>query len=346
METFALTKSFGQALALNAVSLAVPSGSVYGFLGRNGAGKTTAIRILLGLARATSGRAEILGAPHTDPAARARVGYLPDVPGFYPWMTAPEALRFAASLYRLPRSAAEERVEALLDLAGLSGVPQRVGGFSRGMTQRLGIAQALVNAPDLLILDEPTSALDPLGRRDVLSMIRSLAGRTTVMFSTHLLGDVEQVCDHVGILDHGVLRAQGSLTDVKAAAVTAPRPSASAASHEIPGSPGSAAAMSTPRSSAVVPSGRAAAPTYRLRVILDDDADPLARRFAGLPWCTAVTEGPEPEHTLTLAVTDRSAAYRGIPALVAHAGVGLVELRELRTTLEDAFVALVEGGVR
>src|SRR5664280_1057410 len=147
---------------------------------------------------------------------RADVGFLPDVPGFYEWMTAEEFLRFAGGLFGIPKRTLDARVEVLLDLAGLTEVTTRVGGYSRGMKQRLGVAQALINAPKLLMLDEPTSALDPMGRKDVLDMIASLKGRTTVFFSTHILSDVERVCDTVAILDQGRVIVQAPIDDLKA----------------------------------------------------------------------------------------------------------------------------------
>lgn len=211
-----LTKTYGEVHALDGVDLTVPEGSVFGFLGPNGAGKTTALRILNGLAEPTSGSATVLGHRAGSGAARAVVGFLPDVPGFYDWMTAEEFLRFAGGLFGLKGSTLDERVGVLLNLAGLAGVTTRVGGFSRGMKQRLGIAQALVNAPRLLMLDEPTSALDPIGRRDVLEMIASLSGRTTVFFSTHILADIERVCESVAILDKGRVVAQATIAELKA----------------------------------------------------------------------------------------------------------------------------------
>ncbi len=213
-----LTKTYGGVNVLDGVDLTVTEGSVFGFLGPNGAGKTTTLRILTGLARPTSGTARVLGTDVAESGdeARASVGFLPDVPGFYPWMSAEEFLRFAGGLFALPRVVLDERVPVLLDLAGLAGVKTRVGGFSRGMKQRLGIAQALVNAPRLLLLDEPTSALDPIGRKEVLEMVAALAGRTTVFFSTHILADVERVCDTVAVLDRGRVVAEGPIEEIRA----------------------------------------------------------------------------------------------------------------------------------
>jgi ABC-2 type transport system ATP-binding protein len=212
-----LVKQFGETTALAGVTLTVPAGSIFGFLGPNGAGKTTTLRILTGLARPTSGAASVLDVhmPDTTTALRRLIGYLPDVPTFYPWMTAREIMQFAGRLFGMAGALIEERTTALLDMAGLGAVKTRVGGFSRGMKQRLGIAQALINAPQLLLLDEPTSALDPMGRRDVLEMIAALRGRTTVFFSTHILADVERVCDTVAILDRGRVVAGGPISELK-----------------------------------------------------------------------------------------------------------------------------------
>jgi len=215
IEIAGLTKVYGETRVLDDVGLAVEEGSVFGFLGPNGAGKTTTLRILTGLARPTSGSAFVFGHPAGSHEVRVVSGYLPDVPGFYPWMTAPEFLRFAGGLFGIARPLLDERVRVLLDLAGLSGVSTRVGGFSRGMKQRLGVAQALINAPRLLMLDEPTSALDPLGRKEVLDMIGSLGGRTTVFFSTHILADVERVCDTVAVLDQGRVVAHAPIDELR-----------------------------------------------------------------------------------------------------------------------------------
>jgi len=216
IEITRLVKTFGDAVALDGIDLAVPHGSVFGFLGPNGAGKTTALRILTGLARPTAGEARILGANVSTAGnvVRSRIGYLPDVPGFYPWMTAMELVEFAGRLFGIEPTTLRQRAESLLQMAGLSEVKSKVGGFSRGMKQRLGIAQALINAPSVLLLDEPTSALDPIGRREVLEMIASLRGRTTVFFSTHILADVERVCDTVAILDRGKVVANAPIAEL------------------------------------------------------------------------------------------------------------------------------------
>lgn len=218
IRTTELTKVYGEKNALESVDLVVEEGSIFGFLGPNGAGKTTTLRILTGLARPTSGSAHILGrdVASAGNAVRAQIGFLPDVPGFYEWMKAEEFLRFAGGLFGIGRPILDERVGMLLDLAGLADVDTKIGGYSRGMKQRLGVAQALINTPRLLLLDEPTSALDPMGRKNVLDMLMSLRGRTTVFFSTHILADVERVCDTVAILDRGRVVAQAPIDELKA----------------------------------------------------------------------------------------------------------------------------------
>jgi len=215
IEIAGLTKAYGSFRALDGVSIEVPEGSIFGFLGPNGAGKTTTLRIITGLANATAGTVRIMGRDIRDAETRSSIGFLPDVPGFYPWMTAEEFLRFSGGLFGLTGRKLDDRVSVLLDLAGLADVKARVGGYSRGMKQRLGVAQALINAPRLLLLDEPTSALDPLGRKEVLDMILSLRGRTTVFFSTHILADVERVCDMVAILDRGKVVTQAPIDELK-----------------------------------------------------------------------------------------------------------------------------------
>jgi ABC-2 type transport system ATP-binding protein len=215
IETSGLVKQYGADRALDGLDLCVPQGSVFGFLGPNGAGKTTTLRILTGLAEASSGSVKVLGVDASDVRGRRTIGFLPDVPSFYPWMTAADWLRFTGGLFGLKGDDLRRRIPALLDLAGLDGVTTRIGGYSRGMRQRLGIAQALINAPQLLLLDEPMSALDPLGRKEVLDLVASLSGRATVFFSTHILADVERVCDSVAILDRGHVVADGPMKELR-----------------------------------------------------------------------------------------------------------------------------------
>jgi ABC-2 type transport system ATP-binding protein len=205
--TAGLTKHFPGVPALSDLTIDVPAGSVYGFLGPNGAGKSTTIRILAGLSQPTSGDASVAGIPiEAGEEYRRHVGYLAQEPRFYDWMTGRETLRFVAGLYPAGRRASAADVDAILGRVGLAdAADRRTGTYSGGMRQRLGIAQALVGRPDVLLLDEPVSALDPIGRREVLDLMDQLRGETTVFYSTHILEDVQRVSDHVAILDGGRL---------------------------------------------------------------------------------------------------------------------------------------------
>lgn len=200
-----LVKEFNKIRAVDGLSLTVEEGAIFGFLGPNGAGKTTTIRMLTGLARPTEGRAVVAGVDLSDNGkVRSKIGYLPEEPAFYTWMSPLEYLDHVGRLFGLPAGERRSRAKSLLDLVGLAEVgKRRIRGFSRGMRQRLGVAQALVNRPSVLFLDEPVSALDPIGRKEVLDLIEGLRGQCTVFMSTHILADVERICDTVGIIDHG-----------------------------------------------------------------------------------------------------------------------------------------------
>jgi ABC-2 type transport system ATP-binding protein len=215
IQTRGLGKTYQGITALKSLDLQVPKHSICGFLGPNGAGKSTAMKLLLGLARPTSGSGTLLGYDivRESIAIRQRVGYLAQDPHFYEQMTARETLRFAARFfYAGPTAAIEDRVVESLDLVGLTGKADRpIKGFSGGERQRLGIAQAQINHPDLLILDEPAASLDPLGRRDVLEIMQRLRQSTTIFYSTHLLDDVQRVSDRVAILKQGELIAQAPI---------------------------------------------------------------------------------------------------------------------------------------
>ena len=274
---------------------------VFGFLGRNGAGKTTALRILSGLARPSSGTAHVLGhdVARASDVVRSQIGFLPDVPGFYPWMTAREYMELAGRLFGLDSATLEVRAAPLLEMAGLAGVTTRIGGFSRGMKQRLGIAQALINAPSLLMLDEPTSALDPIGRREVLEMVGSLRGRTTVFFSTHILADVERVCDAVAILERGRVVESAGVAELTA---------------------------------------RATANRLVVELEGDEAAATVAASLAGRAWLTSIEST---ESTLRMSVSDLVVAQREIPAVIAAAGAALRRFEIEEASLEDVFVNLV-----
>jgi ABC-2 type transport system ATP-binding protein len=220
IETQGLSKTYKKIQALQSLDLKVQPNSICGFLGPNGAGKTTTIKLLLGLARPTSGGGKVFGLDivKENDLIRRRVGYLAQDPRYYEYMTARQTLRFTASFfYKGPRAAIEQRVAETLDLVGLAGKADRpVKGFSGGERQRLGIAQAQVNYPDLLILDEPAASLDPQGRHDVLDVMERLRKHTTIFYSTHILDDVQRVSDTVVILNRGELVAQGPIEEVLA----------------------------------------------------------------------------------------------------------------------------------
>lgn len=217
IETKELTKRYKTVTAVDNLDLHVPKGSIFGFLGPNGAGKTTTLKMLMGFTTPTTGEALVLGENVMANGGnfRKQVGYLPDVPSYYNWMRADEFLSFSGQLFGLGGSKLKNRVAELIDMAGLSGVKTHIGGFSRGMKQRLGIAQALINKPEVVLMDEPTSALDPIGRKEVLEMISRFKGNMTVVLSTHILSDVEKVCDTVAILNEGKLVTEEPITTLK-----------------------------------------------------------------------------------------------------------------------------------
>ncbi len=211
-----LAKRYGAIQALAGLTMTIPRGAVFGFLGPNGAGKTTAVKLLLGLARPSAGEGELLGEPIGERASRRRVGYLPELFRYQPWLSAREVLALHCELAGIDRSAWPREIEDALAVVGLSDRgATRVGGFSKGMQQRLGLGVALLGDPELVLLDEPTSALDPVGRHDVREIIRALRERgMTVFLNSHLLSEVEQVCDRVAIVDQGRVVAEGTLAEL------------------------------------------------------------------------------------------------------------------------------------
>ena len=217
LEITGLHKRFGEKQVLQGLELAVPEHSIFGFIGKNGAGKTTTMKIVLGLLRADAGTVRVAGEQvecgRTN--VNRQIGFLPDVPEFYPFFTAPEYLAFCGGISGMSSSDIRRRSGELLELVGLAGEKHRIGGFSRGMKQRLGIAQALLGKPRLLICDEPTSALDPAGRKEVLDILSTVREETTVLLSTHILSDAERVCTHAALLHNGVAVMQGSLPLLK-----------------------------------------------------------------------------------------------------------------------------------
>ena len=216
IETRDVAKRYGNVVALRDLSLTVERGEIFGFLGPNGAGKTTSVKILLGLTRASAGRGAILGLPLGALEARRRIGYLPELFRYQDWLTAPEVLAFHAALLGAPGRARKAEIKRVMDIVGLAGRERdKVGTFSKGMQQRLGLGVALVGQPELLILDEPTSALDPVGRADVRAIVRDARARgATVFLNSHLLSEVEAVCDRLAILDKGRIVASGTMSEI------------------------------------------------------------------------------------------------------------------------------------
>ena len=304
-----LVKRFGGAsgvLAVDALDLDVPAGSVFGLLGPNGAGKTTTLRLVTGLARPTAGVVTIddvpVSAGRGGLEARRGIGVLDQDPRYYGWMTGRELVTFAGRLQGLAPAEAGARADETLELVGLGDAKaRRIGGYSGGMRQRLGIAQALVAQPRLLILDEPVSSLDPEGRRDLLALIADVRASATVIFSTHVLADVERICDRVAILDHGRLVTEGSLEALLS---------------------------------------RFALPLYRI----DPEAGQaaalraLAATLRSTAWVDGVTER---DGRLSVSVTDEAAASAGLLPLIVAAGIRLAAFERARPSLEDVFLRLV-----
>jgi len=282
IEIHGLVKRFGSFTALDGVDLSVPRGAIFGFLGPNGAGKTTTLRIMTGLAHATAGRVIVEGVEVTR-GSHPPIGYLPDTPGFYGWMRAREFLAYIAQLHALENPP----IDAVLERVGLLDArKKRIGGFSRGMKQRLGLAQALLPAPQVLLLDEPVSALDPAGRKEVLDILSGLRGELTVFFSTHILNDAERICDDVGILDHGRLILQAQRDDLLA---------------------------------------RFARPIFEIDAAPDDipALQALAERLRALPWVErAALEGSR----LRLTVRDVDTARREVLPMLAGLAVSRFEM--------------------
>lgn len=218
LELSHVKKSFGSKKVLTDLNLRVPEGTIYGFIGENGSGKTTTMKLILGLLAADGGEIRICGETvrYGRTKTNRNVGYLPDVPEFYGYLTPAEYLTLCGGIAGVAPDDLRARARELLSLVGLSAsANRRIGGFSRGMKQRLGIAQALIHRPRLLVCDEPTSALDPAGRKDIIDILRAIRGETTVLFSTHILPDIERVCDQIGLLHDGGLRLSGRLEEIR-----------------------------------------------------------------------------------------------------------------------------------
>ena len=304
VSTRGLTKRYRLDVALDHLDLDVPAGCVFGFLGPNGAGKTTTLRLLTGLSRPTAGSATVAGIDATTGgrALAERIGALDQDPRYYGWMSARELLTFVGRLYGLDGMALRTRVDEVLETIGLvDAAKRRIGGYSGGMRQRLGIGQAMLPRPAVLFLDEPVSSLDPAGRRDVLELIGRLRGTCTVFMSTHILNDVERVCDRVGILDHGRLVTEAPMDELLA-------------SH--------------------------ARPILELDPEPDQEAAvaALAATVRGQAWTRDVRVE---HGLIRVFVTDAERAAAEVLPLVVMSGVRLARFERVRPTLEDVFLALV-----
>jgi len=210
-----LSKSFGTNKVLDNISFDVPEGSIFGFIGANGAGKTTTMNMILGFLEIDSGEITACGEKVICGKTIKSIGYMPDVPEFYNYMRPAEYLRLCGELSGMSKAQIKKRSGELLELVGLANANRKIGGFSRGMRQRLGIAQALLGDPKLLICDEPTSALDPIGRKEILEILLTVKGQATVIFSTHILSDVERIADRAAILHNSKIALSGTLADLK-----------------------------------------------------------------------------------------------------------------------------------
>lgn len=218
LEVSHISKAFGSRQIIRDLSFSVPEHTIYGFIGQNGAGKTTTMKMILGLYTIDSGTITVNGIPvkYGNNVTNKMIGYLPDVPEFYSYMTPMEYLTLCGEITGMEKKLIKARSEDLLALVGLEKANKRIKGFSRGMKQRLGVAQALLNEPKLLICDEPTSALDPLGRRDLLEILKNVKDRTTIIFSTHILSDVERISDEIGLIKDGTLALSGTTKELRA----------------------------------------------------------------------------------------------------------------------------------
>jgi ABC-2 type transport system ATP-binding protein len=314
IETSGLRKVYGRTTVLHDLTLAVEPGEVFGFLGPNGAGKTTTVKILMGLVRPTGGEARIFGLPSGDLAARRRVGYLPENFRFHDWLTGTQLLDFHGRLAGLSTDERRTRIPEVIRRVGLVGRDHaRIRTYSKGMTQRIGLAQAIFHHPDLVLLDEPTSALDPVGRREVRDIIRSLRDDgMTVFLNSHLLSEVEMVCDRVAIIDRGRVVRSGPLADLLSG-VTELRVTVDWVDHELLGEMKRFANVLAVEEIDAEPDDLERAPDTRERT------------------------------RVTLAVTDPQLPPL-IAELVVRRGHQLFELVPIHRSLEEVFMDLVEGG--
>jgi ABC-2 type transport system ATP-binding protein len=305
--TAGLTKHYPGVRALDDLTIEVPAGSIYGFLGPNGAGKTTALKMLAGLTRPTKGTASVAGIPvEAGPAYRQAVGYLGQEPRFYGWMSGRETLAYVGSLYPADARPSAARLQEVLDLVGIAdAADRRTKTYSGGMRQRLGIAQALVARPTVLLLDEPVSALDPIGRREVFELMARIKGEVTVFYSTHILDDVERVSDHVAILDHGKLVRAQPTADLLAS-------------------------FTSDRMRVV------------LGFATDETAVALAAISGVLSVEPTDRAADSRSYLLRIDTTESAAVQRGVTRLAADSDLTVIDNSMVREGLEDVFMRLVD----
>ncbi|NLG11168.1 MAG: ABC transporter ATP-binding protein [Coriobacteriaceae bacterium] len=323
-----LHKRFGAQQVIDGLSFSVPQGSVFGFIGQNGSGKTTTMKMVLGLLRPDFGEAIVCGQRVTfgQTKTNRHIGYLPDVPEFYNYMRPREYLRLCGEITGMQKADIAKRSDELLALVGLAGAKKRIGGFSRGMKQRLGIAQALLNKPDLLICDEPTSALDPVGRKQILDILRQLKGITTVVFSTHILSDVERICDRVAVLNQGRIALSGTLDELKA------RHSADSLVIEFASADDKAHFLRAAGDVNVVANGKAAAIA--------------AATASGSPSIIGVTSAgsalsPDADNSITLHSSDIAQLQRSLIEILYREDILPVKFEVAEPTIENLYMEVV-----
>jgi ABC-2 type transport system ATP-binding protein len=309
IQTSGLSKIFGESKALVSLDLKVPRNSIFGFLGPNGAGKTTTMKLLLGQIQPTSGSATIFGHDIVKESIliRQRIGFLPQEIRFYEYMTAREILNFTMRFYYSgPKNLIKQRVDEILKLVGLENIADRpVKGFSGGERQRLGLGQAEVNHPELLILDEPAASLDPLGRRGLLKVMKNISKDTTIFFSTHILDDVQKISDTVAVLNKGKLITQGPIEEI-------------------------------------LKGGEGTVYTVKLK---GADVDDLRSRLSAQSWISnIIAEQVADISEWQISVTDDGAAEDNLLGMVQAKGNKVLEYGEKKVELEDIFIKLVKEG--
>ncbi|MCL2140542.1 MAG: ABC transporter ATP-binding protein [Dehalococcoidia bacterium] len=307
IQTIGLSKIFGGFTALDKLNIEVEPNSVYGFLGPNGSGKTTAIRLLTGLSAPSKGHSYIFGYDSfaRDMEARRMIGYLPDVPSFFSFMNGVQYLTYCGELFGIDHTSAQKKAHELIELTGLQEAALRkTSKYSRGMKQRLGMAAALVGNPKVVFLDEPVSALDPIGRADILNIIDDLRDNMAVFFSTHILSDVERICDKVGIIDHGKLIVSNSVKSLKEENTK-----------------------------------------QGFEIKLKEDPSAILSAIREYQWCTEASCSATDDNIFKLLVyvTDENQARQGLQQLVIQHSFSLLSFNSTQVSLEDIFLKLAGG---